>query len=246
MAVCPSQTSLTDSDLSSVYGGAVRQGILQAEPYQQSDREGNGLLKTTSLQQIIVTLKSKGVIPKPPKIQHDSLNKLLLEDQNKQQTQFLEKQKALLKNLNDEYCFYDARYKYSLQKLLVSIQQAYINNSTQNQQLINGYLTSTQLLNQRLNDLAQVSNAITIDMLSSTTALKKEIKAFNTDIKTKQLQLEKQNKILSSQQAVEKLNKEQVKFTEEKARYTNNLLKMYSFLNIVALGLLVYVYRSAS
>ncbi len=246
MPVCPSQTSLTDSDLSSVYGGTVRQGILPAEPYQQSDREGNGLLKANSLQQIVVTLKSKGVIPRPPPIQHDSLNKLLLEDHNKQQSQFLEKQKALLKNLQDEYCFYDARYKYSLQKLLAGIQQAYINNSTQNQQVINGYLASTQRLNQRLNDLAQVSNSITIDMLSTTNSLKKEIEVFNKDIQKKQLELENQNKILSSQQAVEKLNKEQVKFTEEKARYTNNLLKMYSFLNIVALGLLVYVYRSAS
>ena len=36
-----------------------------------------------------------------------------------------------------------------------------------------------------------------------------------------------------------------VKYTEEKARYTDNLLKMYSVLNIVALGLLVYVYKSA-
>ena len=36
-----------------------------------------------------------------------------------------------------------------------------------------------------------------------------------------------------------------VKYTEEKSRYTNNLLKMYSVLNIVALSLLVYVYKSA-
>ena len=36
-----------------------------------------------------------------------------------------------------------------------------------------------------------------------------------------------------------------VKYTEEKGRYTDNLLKVYSVLNIVVLGLLVYVYKSA-
>ncbi len=238
--VCPSQTSLTDSDLTAIYGGTVRQGILPAEPYQQSDRESSGLLKANTLQQLVTILKSKGVIPRPSQAEGQTF------EEGQYQQQFLEKQKALLRNLQDEYCFYDARYKYSLQKLLINIQQAYINNSTQNQQIINQYLTSTQRLNQRLNDLAQVSNAITVDMLANTTTLKNQVAAFNKDIQNKQQQLEKQNKILSSQQAVEKLNKEQVKFTEQKAMYTNNLLKMYSFLNIVALGLLVYVYRSAS
>jgi hypothetical protein len=36
-----------------------------------------------------------------------------------------------------------------------------------------------------------------------------------------------------------------VKYSEEKARYSDNLLKMYSFLNVVALGLLIYVYKAA-
>ncbi len=222
--ICQTNTALTDTDLQTIYGNGVQQGILPAEPYQQSDREANGMLKETTIQQIITTLKSKGVI---------SINSD-------------EKQKALLVNLQDEYCFYDARYKYSLQKLLTSIQQVYVENSTQNQQIMYNYLDSTRKLNQRLNDLAQVSNGISNDMLKTATSLKSQISSFNKNIKEKQQKLEKQNKTLSSQEAIEKLNREQVKFTEEKARYTNNLLKTYSFLNIVALGLLVYIYRSAS
>jgi hypothetical protein len=222
--ICQTNTALTDTDLQTIYGNGVQQGILPAEPYQQSDREANGMLKETTIQQIIATLKSKGVI---------SINSD-------------EKQKALLVNLQDEYCFYDSRYKYSLQKLLTSIQQVYIENSTQNQQIMYNYLDSTRKLNQRLNDLAQVSNGISNDMLKTATTLKSQISSFNKNIKEKQQKLEKQNKTLSSQEAIEKLNREQVKFTEEKARYTNNLLKTYSFLNIVALGLLVYIYRSAS
>ena len=37
-----------------------------------------------------------------------------------------------------------------------------------------------------------------------------------------------------------------VKYSEEKARHTDNLLKLYSFLNVVALGLLVYIYKAAN
>jgi hypothetical protein len=36
-----------------------------------------------------------------------------------------------------------------------------------------------------------------------------------------------------------------VEYTEEKSRYTDNLMKMYSVLNIVVVGLLVYVYKAA-
>ena len=57
--------------------------------------------------------------------------------------------------------------------------------------------------------------------------------------------LQKQNKIISSNQATMEINKQMVKFTEQKAKYSNNLLGLYSFLNIVALGILVYVYKSA-
>ena len=71
-----------------------------------------------------------------------------------------------------------------------------------------------------------------------------EIKKFDNEARQLQLKLAQQNKIISSSDAVTKLNKEMVKYTEEKNRYTENLLKTYSVLNIVALGLLIYIYKS--
>ena len=55
-----------------------------------------------------------------------------------------------------------------------------------------------------------------------------------------------QHKMISSDEAASNLSKEMVKYTEQKARYTDNLLSVYSVLNIVALGLLVYVFRSTT
>jgi uncharacterized membrane protein len=64
-------------------------------------------------------------------------------------------------------------------------------------------------------------------------------------MKEQKKKLDAQNKIITSNQAVTELNKQMVKFTEQKGKYSDNLLGLYSFLNIVALGLLIYVYKSA-
>jgi hypothetical protein len=57
--------------------------------------------------------------------------------------------------------------------------------------------------------------------------------------------MESQGNMIRSNQASTTIQKEMVKYTEEKARYNDNLLKVYSFLNIVALGVLLYVYKAA-
>jgi hypothetical protein len=228
--VCPSKTSFTDSELNQIYGDNIKHGVLPSSPFNSSHRESNGMLTEKSLSDLIVSLTNSGIIPQATP---------------EKPKEFMEKQKQLLKNIGEEYCFYDSRYKYSLQKLLKSIQTGYVNNSDAVQQDIQKNLQNTQRLNQRLNDLSQIANSLTNKMLQTSSSLNAQISEFNKKIEEKQKKLQHQNSILSSNSATEKLNKEMVKFTEEKARYTNNLLKMYSFLNIVALGLLVYVYRSS-
>lgn len=227
---CTAKTSLTDSDLNAQYGDNIKHGLLPSSPYGTSDRSGDGLLLESTLTRVVNSLKSQGVVPDGKKDKPDD---------------FVIKQKAFLASIKDEYCFYDARYKYALQKLLNSVQQGYQTNIGDVQQSIQTYLQYTQRLNQKVNDLTQIINAITNDMLSGTSEIDKQIKDFNKNIQEKQEQLEKQNKILSSQSAATQLNKEMVKFTEKKNKYTNNLLNLYGFMNIIALGLLIYVYRSS-
>jgi hypothetical protein len=228
---CQTKTALTDTELNQTFNTGSMPGLLPTAPAGASDRDGEGLLTKTAVETIISSLKNSGIIPSPKTTKNDIYTK---------------KQQELLKNIQAEYCFYEVRYKYSLEQLLNAINQGYTNNTPEIQQTIQKYLKSTQMLNQRLNDLVQIINGITDDMLSSTTELESEIKSFDKNIKEKQDKLAAQTKIISSTQAVAKLNKEMVKFTEQKARYSNNLLSLYSFLNIVALGLLVYVYKSAS
>jgi hypothetical protein len=227
---CPAKTAITDSELGQTFGSSTVHGLLPSSPNGASDRESNGMLKKSVVQQIISSLKGSGVIPSPGKGETDI---------------FAKKQADLLKNIQDEYCFYDARYKYALEKLLEGVQTGYVNNTPDTQSTVQKYLKYTQVLNQRINDLIQIINGVTDDMLSTNSNLESEIKAFDKKINDEQKKLAAQNDIISSNQAVTKLNKELVKYTEQKGKYTNNLLGLYSFLNIVALGLLIYVYKSA-
>jgi hypothetical protein len=52
------------------------------------------------------------------------------------------------------------------------------------------------------------------------------------------------NEIINSNEGPSNLYKEMMRFSREKVRATDNLLGLYSFLNIFALGMLVYIYMS--
>jgi hypothetical protein len=49
---------------------------------------------------------------------------------------------------------------------------------------------------------------------------------------------------LNSENSITELRKRMVEYTEEKNRSAMNLLSLYGFLNLVAIGLLFYVARS--
>ena len=88
-------------------------------------------------------------------------------------------------------------------------------------------------------------NGITEDMISTSDSLQNEIEEFNRRIQVQKKKLDAQNQIIMSGDTTTNIRKQMVKYTEEKAKYSDNLLNLYSFLNIVALGLLVYVYKAA-
>lgn len=228
---CPSKTAITASELNQTFSAGTKPGLLPSSPPGSSDRDGNGILKDTTVKTLVASLKGSGVIPTATTKGNPE--------------EFIIKQKQLLKDIEDEYCFYESRYKYSLEQLFKAINVGYMNNTGDAQSAIQSNLTSTQALNQKLNDLTQIINGVTEDMLSSTNSLEEETRALDKKMKEQKQKLDTQNKIISSNQAVTEINKQMVKFTEQKAKYSDNLLGLYSFLNIVALGLLIYVYKSA-
>jgi len=233
---CPANTSLTDADIITIYGDGVKvRGLLPDTQGGDSDRNQNGMLKDSIVTARVKTLKDLGIVP-------------VVNTANT--TAYITQKNKLLVDIQTEYCYYDSRYKYTLQKLFDAVNQGYL---MPDDKTINGpngtiktYLGYSQMLNKKLNDLTQIINGVTQDMIGSIDDLENTISQFNDQIQSLRQKLDSQNQIITSSEATIKIRKEMLKYTEEKARYSDNLLKLYSFMNVVALGLLVYVYKAAN
>lgn len=225
---CPNE-NISEDKFNEIYGGTHK---LLPSSFLSTDRDAaTGLLTEGALDAHLKGMMDSGIVPDP---------------RSGSAPEYSRKVKVLLDNAMAEYCFYYNRYSNSLKYLMSGIRNASASSSSQElQTVVKNRLEMTQLLNRKVNDLAQIMNRITAKMMNSHKTLQAEIAAFNASLREKRDKLEEQNKIIRSNEASMRLQKEMVKYTEEKARYSNNLLKLYSFLNIVALGLLVYVYKAA-
>jgi hypothetical protein len=197
--------------------------------------------QVADINNIIKNLQHKGIIPVVTKTNTEA---------------YLKKQSDLIANIKKEYCWYYSRYLYSVDKLIKAI----ASETTPSSELpsvypelnqtastsIKAHLDNTRILNNRLTNLILIIQKIDEILRTSNTKMRTDLTSFSSKTDEMYKKLISQNEVISSSDAVTKLNKEMVKYTEEKGRYTDNLLKMYSVLNIVALGLLVYIYKSAN
>jgi hypothetical protein len=228
---CPVETNIAPTQFTAIFAGAGNGNNLLPSSILPSDRDSDGLLKPSVLEDWVKRLEGSGTIPSPKAVASSA--------------SYIKRVKDFLNNARNEYCFYDARYRAALQYLFTAIRDTATNTTQQGKQVVESRLQTTKDLNRKVNDMIQIMNAVTHKMMKSSDTLQKEIEEFNKNLRDKRDKLEEQNRIIQSNEANMKLQKAMVTYTEEKARYSDNLLKMYSFLNIVALGLLVYVYKAA-
>lgn len=220
--------SFTEAELKAPFPN----GILP-DSIDTSNRDSSGLLTDTYIKSFVASLKTSGRIPVLPTI-------------NENENVYHSKVNDLLKLCKNEYNHYYERYVALLNVLFTAIRDQYTVNSTENQNKVSNSNAKLLILNTKLNDLIQIMQGISNDMLESSSAMEAELIAFQANMAKKKEKLKYQTDIIKSNQNGTKLSREMVKYTEENARYTDNLLKMYSFLNVVALGLLIYIYRAAN
>jgi len=199
-----------------------------------------GMLTETALNSIIENITKAKIIPTIPD------NATRADKDN-----FDKAQQTLKNNIKAEYEFYYCRYIFCLNNLFTNIgRSANTNDYTSNKKDIDDkittYLNYTKQYNQKLNDLIRIINKLNITISSNNTQTTQTLTTSDAELDKLIADLKEHNDKLSGKNTVANLRKDMVKYTEEKGRYTDNLLKMYSVLNIVALGLLVYVYKSAS
>jgi hypothetical protein len=156
------------------------------------------------------------------------------------------KELQTMKDLKEEYCFTFVRYSYALNQMFTQLTASSTAGSlpADKQATIQMYLAKSKEFNIKLNDLIQISNFIASKRASDASEQSDKVNALNTEISSTFDVLKQHQQILSSENATADLRKRMVEFSEEKNRSANNLLQLYGALNIVAIGLLLYIYRS--
>ena len=156
------------------------------------------------------------------------------------------KEKQTMDGIQAEFCFYYARYKYSLDDLFSYLVRTSSGSSLTAEQRgeIQNKLNACRNLNTRLNDLVQITNYIARTRAKEMRQQNDEINMLNDRIGKVFGTLSQHNKVLKQEDAAGILHRRMVEFTQEKNLSANNLLSLYGFLNLVALGLLVYISRT--
>jgi len=137
-----------------------------------------------------------------------------------------------------EYCFYEARYVAALTQF-VSIVSSPTGGDT------SAVLAQTVALNRRLNSLLEVINAVGNDRAQRVDARGPEIVAANKQVQDKLAVLASQKAFLESGDAITKTQIEMTRYSAEKNRALNIQIMFFVALNVVALGTVLTVYRSA-
>ena len=232
-------TSYTTSELQASFAGS----ILPSGP----SRNAEGLITDASLRSQIDSLKSAGVIPARP-IMSQLPSGTNANDPQSPLALYIQRDNALINKIKAEFCFYESRYRVALNTLLDSIAQSSLPAptaaSTQSTRQFEIYLPITQRLNQRLNDVTQISNAIAIERYALSRRDNQDINNINSQLASRAEELRAQQKILTSDVSKAELHKRMVDYTKEKNNATSNLLTLYAILNIVAIGALVILSRA--
>lgn len=222
---CPSVTNLTDSDLTQTYYHESGHTILPSAPYDTTDRTIHGLLHPSALSDTIASFS------KPT---------------TSQSTKSTKSAPLSVEDMISEYCFYHARYTYAIQKVVDSLRKEASPDALKTPPPRSVfYLKHAQHLHQRLMDFIQTVQEITQALQNASQPVDPAMATFSHDLQNQQGKLEQQKKVIHSNQAPAALYKQMVRYSEEKTRRSDNLLHLYTFLNVVALGLLVYVYKAA-
>lgn len=239
MTFCPSSTqAFSNTELNALYSGQGSVLPTPTPPMNSTDRDSSEtrLLKQEFLNAHILRLKAANIIPAAPELSTAISQDTAL-------AQYTAALNSLVEKLRAEYCFYDTRYKYAIRDLFAGIANATDANATSGS--LTGLLDTCVILNQRLKDLSQTINAITVSINESTKSLNTEINSLNSELSSYFTKLRGQAEILQSEAPTAEIRKRMVEYTREKAKATNNLLSLYFFLDVVALGMLFYVYKAA-
>ena len=154
---------------------------------------------------------------------------------------FSVKSKALRDSMQREYCHYYSRYIWALTYVLT--------NASQKGGVVDTNVkTKTAELNTKLNGILLVMKTA---VNSRTNTLKgyyegnnSEVNRLNTGLDAARTNLARHSKILENNNLTSDVQAAMIDYSVEKNSSSRNLLAVYGFMNIVAAGLLFYLYTN--
>lgn len=195
-----------------------------------------GRIAVSALQTHYNTLKTSGIIPGTPFVANSNDVDLPKQQANDQ---------AMFNAIQQEYCFYESRYKYALRQFLDKATSRVATDNAAAQK----YLTITIRLNRTLNSLIEIMSFMGTQRVSSTNAYVQSINTNNAQIEANRASLQATFDKLrggsSGTDSILTVQKEMVEYTKQKNAAVTNQISLWAALNVLALGTIFYVYRSA-
>ena len=143
---------------------------------------------------------------------------------------------AFYADLQSEYCFYEARYKAALTQFLALVADPHGADSS-------AALNVTISINKRLNSLLEIMNYFSNDRAQKINDRSPNINEANESLQEKIRILKKQQEFLTSSDVRLRTQEEMMRFSAEKSRAMNTQIIFFVALNVVALGVIVTVYK---
>ena len=232
MAFCSSTTDIvSDSNYNTPMSGT------STLPTGGFTRNSAGSIDATTMSNWVSTLLAREQVPVPGTLGPNPADA----------SAYAQKANLLRTKIESEFCYYYRRYSYVLPLLLnkaVSAPKATLDADTSYQTM----KTNTIAINKKLNDLIELLNGLT---LAGTNTLKGYyennggLNSLNSQLQTTKDALKKSSDILQSSEMETEAKKAMIDYTLEKNSASRNMLGLYVFMNLVAGGLLFYLYRSA-
>ena len=158
------------------------------------------------------------------------------------------KNSAMLRStIESEYCFYYKRYIYILTDILQIASQRNSTDLTADA----GYQqkkVNTEMINLKLNQILQILQGLVNSRLVSLSeyyGTNSGVNQLNTELDRNRNDLIRHTHMLKNREMEKEVHSAMIDYTIEKNSSSRNLLAIYGFLNIVAVGVLFYIYRSA-
>ena len=219
------KSSYTVEELMTLYSGGVASDSLLPEPQ-------TGRVNVSALQAHVNALTSAGIIKPRPSQSVGSDNETMMR-------KLVDNDTALYAKLQEEYCYYEQRYKYAFKQFL---KLATSRNPTDNRQA-QVSIENAKRLNIRLNGVLEVMNYLAAARVPIVDSNKNDINVRNSAINEKLARTRNSFNMLNRDNAVILAQKEMVRYTEEKNNYNSTQIAVWAAANIVALGVIFYVYR---